>query len=160
MVVKAIIKMEMTVNVTARSYVVILTLFIEVFGVICWQLSNMEERDSIWLFNSMHSLLHIQEIKTKLMEPKAVSYFFFAENSSFFMSAPFMLVWDFLWVQWSGTVCLYIFLFYVCVCWAFVDNHLAQLAFCNHMMTAHDEVTVNSEPVLIITCVCFWIYFT
>lgn len=28
------------------------------------------------------------------------------------------------------------------------------------MMTALDEVTVNSEPVLIITCVCFWIFYT
>lgn len=27
------------------------------------------------------------------------------------------------------------------------------------MMTAPDEVTVNSEPALIITRVCFWIYF-
>lgn len=63
---------------------------------------------------------------------------------------------------------LYLFLFYICVnlclCVCSVceraDNHLGQPAFCNHMKTAHDEVTVNSEPVLIISCVCFWICFT
>lgn len=50
---------------------------------------------------------------------------------------------------------------YVCVgmCWAFVDKHLGRPAFYNHMMTVPREVTVNSEPVLIIACVCFWICF-
>lgn len=73
--VNSIIEIELTVNAGAKSYVVILTLFIEVFGVIYWHLSNMKEKKtlSIWLFNSMHGLLHVQEIKTKLMEPKAVS---------------------------------------------------------------------------------------
>lgn len=92
--VNSIIKIELTVNLAARSYVVILTLFIEVFGVIYWRLSNMKAL-SIWLFNSVHGLLHVQEIKTKLAEPKGRQLIFFAENSSFFMSAPFMLVWDF-----------------------------------------------------------------
>lgn len=68
--VNSIIKIELTINAAAMSYVVILTLFIEVFGVSYWCLSNIKEKTlSIWLFNSMHGLLHIQEIKTKLMEP-------------------------------------------------------------------------------------------
>lgn len=45
--VKSIIKIELTINAAARSYVVILTLFIEVFGVIYWRLSNMKEKDSV-----------------------------------------------------------------------------------------------------------------
>lgn len=47
---------------------------------------------------------------------------------------------------------------YLCV--TFVDEHLGQPAFCNHMMTAPNKVTVNSEQVLIITFVCFWICLT
>lgn len=42
--VNSIIKIESTVNAAARSYVVILTLFIEVFGVIYWHLSYMKEK--------------------------------------------------------------------------------------------------------------------
>ena len=64
-------------------------------------------------------------------------------------------------------VCTFFFVYvcvdlsvYVCMCWEFVDKHLGQAAFCNHMMTAPDEVTVNSEPLLIITCVCFRIFLT
>lgn len=45
--VNSIIKIELTVNAAARSYVVILTLFIEVFGVIYWRLSNMKEKDFV-----------------------------------------------------------------------------------------------------------------
>lgn len=32
--------------------------------------------------------------------------------------------------------------------------------FCDHMMTGPDEVTVNSEPVLIITGVYFWTWLS
>lgn len=47
MEVKLIIKIELTVNAAGRSYVLILMLFIEVFGVIYWRLSNMKEKDSV-----------------------------------------------------------------------------------------------------------------
>lgn len=42
-------------------------------------------------------------------------------------------------------------------CVEFGDRHGGQSQFCDHMMTGPDEVTVNSEPVLIITGVYFWI---
>ena len=45
--VNSIIKIELTVNAATGSYVVIVTLFIEVFGVIYWRLSNMKEKDSV-----------------------------------------------------------------------------------------------------------------
>lgn len=45
--VNSIIKIELTINASARSYAVILTLFIEVFGVIYWRLSNVKEKESV-----------------------------------------------------------------------------------------------------------------
>ncbi|CAG03472.1 unnamed protein product [Tetraodon nigroviridis] len=39
-------------------------------------------------------------------------------------------------------------------------GHGGQPEFCDHMMTGLDEVTVNREPVLIITGVCFWIWLS
>lgn len=61
-------------------------------------------------------------------------------------------------------ICIFLWIVWICVCVCSVcecvDNRLGQPAFCNHMRTAPDEVRVNSEPVLIITCVCFWICFT
>lgn len=47
MSVNSIIKIELTVNAAGRSYVGILTLFIEVFGVIYWHLLKMKGKDSV-----------------------------------------------------------------------------------------------------------------
>lgn len=47
MKVNSIIKMELTVNAPARSYVVLPTLFIEVFGVIYCRLFNMKGKESV-----------------------------------------------------------------------------------------------------------------
>lgn len=45
--VNTIIKIELTVNVAARSYMAILMLFIEVFGTIYWRLFVLKEKDSV-----------------------------------------------------------------------------------------------------------------
>lgn len=75
------------------------------------------------------------------------------------MSVPYMVV-----SSSEVEYCRYIIVRFVfvceCVCLEFVDKRLGTAAFCNHAMTATNEVTVNSEPVFIITRVCLWIYFT
>lgn len=122
---------------------------------------------SIWLFNSMHGLLHIQEIKTKLAEPKAISSFFFCGKQLIFHLCPFhvgfrlsvsVAIWNTASVPFP-CMCAFVSV-RVCVYWVCRQASGPASAFCNHTMTAPDEVTVNSEPVLIITFVCFWICYT
>lgn len=45
--VNSIIKIELTIKAAVRIYVLILMLFIEVFGVTDWRLSNMKEKVSV-----------------------------------------------------------------------------------------------------------------
>lgn len=75
----SIIKIESTIKSAWGYYAAMLTIFMGVIGVIYWRLSNMKEtKRNFCPYGCLTPCMayYFQEIKTKLMEPKAVSYFF------------------------------------------------------------------------------------
>lgn len=116
---------------------------------------------STWLFNSMHGTLRIQEIETKIGQPKAIVLFVCVRvcvwETAHFSCWPLTFIEGSDLERFASECCKVGFSFfflsvvsvYVRVCF----NSASHCAVWNHMMTLPDEVTLNKEPALIITFV-------